>query len=61
MYRVWSTQWIRDPETEKKKLLEFIAEQITKSRAVDVQIEIVTSEDETAETQNTTVEVSSDT
>lgn len=61
MYRVWSTQWIRDPETEKKKLLEFIAEQITKSKAVDVQTEIVTSEDETAETQNTTVEVSSDT
>lgn len=28
MYRAWSTQWIRDPETEKKKLLEFIEQKI---------------------------------
>ena len=26
MYRAWSTQWIRDPETEKKKLLDFVAQ-----------------------------------
>lgn len=28
MYRAWSTQWIRDPETEKKKLLGYIEQKI---------------------------------
>ena len=23
-YRAWSTQWVRDPETEKEKLLEYV-------------------------------------